>query len=296
VLNESHSPNHRRGSFLHTRLGDLEASLPPLERALELTPGDPEIVFQLGRNLAALGRLEEAAPHLERAAAARDDADSWTELGLLRRRRGDPEGAVEALRRALERDPYHPAALVNLGQTLVRLGRYEEGEAVLARHQELAPLRDRLDQLERSSRLGGATAANFALLAEARLRLGDREGAAEAWREALARDPGLATAAAGLASLALESGDLDAATRWAAYLVMKEPGGWRSYFVLGLVRAAKGEGDSAELAFAESRRRRDWSAETWRRAGDAHRGAGDRLRAEAAYREAERLAPGESGG
>lgn len=289
-----HFESHRGLALAATLVGEFDRSIRHLEICAGMRPQDPEIAFQLGRNLSARRRYDEAEPRLTAAARLRDDADSWAELGLLHRRRGEDTKAAAAFRRALGRDPNHVATLLNLGQLMVREGDRQTGEALLARHRERAQLADLLDHLERSSRLGEATAANFTALADAQIRSGKVEEAAASYRRALALDPNSPIAALGLAALLLETGELAEASRWSVVAVLAAPTDQRAHFVLGMVRLARGQVDAAERAFQDSRRLRAWGVEAFLRTAEAYERAGHQDRADRAYRQADRLAPGDS--
>lgn len=288
-----HFESHRGMAAAWMRLGQPAAALPHLETCLAMRPGHAETRFQVGRVLSVMARFDEAEAHLAAAAAERDDADGWGELGLLHRRRGDLEAAIADFRRALERDPRHSASLLNLGQLLIRTGAAEEGAALLERHRQVSLLEDRLDHLERSSRLTGATAANFAALADAQLRLGRKDEAIASYRRALELDPEHALAALGLASLLLERGQVEEATRWSVVALMEAPDSLRTHYVLGMVRLAKGQYDEADRAFEASRQRGEWGVEAHLRIAEAYLGAGELDRAARELDRAAAAAPGD---
>ncbi|MDE2490554.1 MAG: tetratricopeptide repeat protein, partial [Elusimicrobia bacterium] len=105
-----------------------------------------------------LGRLARAEKDLRRAIAlAPRDAVYWSDLGVLRYRRGDAPGAESALRRALSLDPSLPAAALSLGVLLEKNGR---DAAALALYERTlaAPVADaglRAALLEARARLAG---------------------------------------------------------------------------------------------------------------------------------------------
>jgi tetratricopeptide (TPR) repeat protein len=56
-------------------------------------------------------------------------ADVWSEIGGLELRLGQPEAAVIAYKQLVEVAPHDPAALINVADTLILLGRLDEAEA-----------------------------------------------------------------------------------------------------------------------------------------------------------------------
>jgi Flp pilus assembly protein TadD len=87
----------------------------------------------LGAEALQEGRLEEAERHLEHAVAlAPDFVNSYSNLGVVRRRRGDLDGAFRAYRQSLELEPGQPAVLTNLASLYLLLGRTAEARAAMA--------------------------------------------------------------------------------------------------------------------------------------------------------------------
>ena len=94
----------------------------------------------MGRILVARGRLEEAIPHLERAAEGHD-AEPLIELAQVYLSLRQPEKAQAAASQALSRSPSHPWALSVAGHALVLAGRREEGLSLLRRALAIGPRR-----------------------------------------------------------------------------------------------------------------------------------------------------------
>ncbi|MCC7538208.1 MAG: tetratricopeptide repeat protein [Deltaproteobacteria bacterium] len=101
-------PDHPELLFLtgvaRFRTGDPAGALEPIVRAVEREPGllygEPYLVA--AQALAALGRLEEAEDALERFVDVNTSSvEGYTRLSLVRRRRGDRDGARAALSEAL---------------------------------------------------------------------------------------------------------------------------------------------------------------------------------------------------
>lgn len=116
------------------QLGELElaegryhAALPPLQAAASQRPYDTTTRNALGKTLQALGKADEARPHLEYAAAAEEslsrmdrnlrlvverpkDPQLRYEIGVTLLRYGSPDDGVKWLQTVLELDPNHQAA------------------------------------------------------------------------------------------------------------------------------------------------------------------------------------------
>jgi len=166
--------------------------------ALAWNPDSGQLVLDF--DVASLA--ERAAPLARRqAAAARRveddlDAEQWFDLGL-ELEVSAPEDARDAYRRALELDPHHADARVNLGRLLVESGRAEEAETHFR-----AVLADYPDH---------ATAwYNLGIALEDRRRPND---AVKAYEQAIAADRRLADAYFNLARLYEQAGKKAAALR-----------------------------------------------------------------------------------
>jgi Flp pilus assembly protein TadD len=107
--------------------GNFQAALPPLQAAASQRPYDTTTRNALGKTLQALGKADEARPHLEYAAAAEEslsrmqrelrqvverpkDPELRYDIGLTLLRYGSPPDGVKWLTTVLELDPRHQAA------------------------------------------------------------------------------------------------------------------------------------------------------------------------------------------
>ena len=80
------------------------------------------------------GQYDIAVGDYEKVVAlSAQDWESWNNLGNARRGAGDVEGAVDALRRAVELAPLSPPVRLNLANSLSASGQVEEAEAELKR-------------------------------------------------------------------------------------------------------------------------------------------------------------------
>ncbi len=104
--------------------GRVEDAVRAYERALG--DANPEAHFNLGNCYYALRRRAEAAAQFEAAArCASDYAEAWNNLGIVRGELGDRDGAIDALRRALQLVPHYADAHYNLAETLAVVGDFD---------------------------------------------------------------------------------------------------------------------------------------------------------------------------
>ena len=91
-----------------------------------ITAGDAERIARTGVELAAAGRLREAALIFEAMVEMNPlDAGAHGALGTVYQKLERAEDALRAYGAALAIDPAHPVALGNRGELLLRLGRRE---------------------------------------------------------------------------------------------------------------------------------------------------------------------------
>jgi len=165
---------------------DLRSSI---ERIASLSPRDPGLGALRARLLYAEGRFDEASKALERLAkAGTEDSAVWYLAGLLRSRRGDREGALPFLEKAVGLEPGFAPFRFRLAEARFLSGR-ELGDA-LEKALELAPTDAWIQNLD-------------GMVAQAD---GDRARAETRFRSALAALPAEVDPALNLAALLAETG------------------------------------------------------------------------------------------
>jgi len=168
--------------------GDRAGAAQLYERLLALQPQATKLHVPLALAYRALGQEERARAHLAQRGAGtvtvedplllalealRTGAQPDVAAGQAAFERGDFVAAEQAFRRAVEAEPGHVAARVNLAAALVRGGRLEEG---VARYREAVAL----DPRDAGARYGLGTAL---------AQQGDDEGAVAEYAEALRLEP-----------------------------------------------------------------------------------------------------------
>ena len=175
---------------LYLRLADLqhrhleyERVIDPLTRRARLNPNDARTHTDLGLALTRVGRLTDALVELVTASLlGPDDAEALTGIGQIRFDDGRYSAAETVLRRAVAKAPGLVQARYLLGQTLVRLGRRDEGNAQLAEFDRLRAAANtnlrvsfEIDQLRQQ--------------ADRETKAAHHDEAIAAWQEIVQRDP-----------------------------------------------------------------------------------------------------------
>ena len=173
--------------------GDLEAAERAARAVLRQAPGLGQVQQQLATILEAQGRLEEALEVAVQLDASRPSSNTRALLGRLRLRGGDTAGGLDALRSAVELDPY---VVGNWMALLLAVWSTGDRDAFAERVSEA---RARLPDEPAIAGLEGVVLA---------LR-GDRVEAERVLELALSRDPGIPVVQEALARLAIARGDAE---------------------------------------------------------------------------------------
>jgi choline-sulfatase len=143
-------------------------------KVLEIDPDHTEALRGLGDLALVRGDLEAAARDYGRVRELDpSDAGVLSKLGVVRMRTGHPDEAIALFRKAVDGDPKNAESLLYLAGALASGGRPAEA----------------VPYFERALAAGPPTTMALNGLGLTRLALGDRAGAASAFRESLRLDP-----------------------------------------------------------------------------------------------------------
>ncbi|MBN1478351.1 tetratricopeptide repeat protein [Candidatus Sumerlaeota bacterium] len=171
--------------------GDSVRAVTLWEQALADDPESTALRTNLARALIETGDLPRARQELATVLEAEPErASAWNLLGRIERLEDNLEAALEAFRHAVDSAPDQAWYLNNLGYTLLDLDRPQEA---------LAPL-------GRAVELDAGQVVMWNNLGVARMRVGDFDGAREAFETALSINPDHSRARQNLESL---QGDRD---------------------------------------------------------------------------------------
>ncbi|MGO9409475.1 MAG: tetratricopeptide repeat protein [Spirochaetia bacterium] len=212
--------------------GRRAEALPHLERAAAAERSFPLYQFRLAETLHMLGR--DPVPALD-AALALAPNDPWTNnlAGMIRMEKGDAEGAVGFLQKALSAAPAEIDIGMNLSEALSRSGKNEQ--AIRA-----------LDEL--ASATGEANAALANQKGNVRVRMGDNAGAVTEYESAIRLDPDNPAYKENCAAACIEMDMVHRAEELLAEVEEEHPSA-SVYNLLGNVAVLKGELIRAEMAY-----------------------------------------------
>jgi tetratricopeptide (TPR) repeat protein len=131
------------GSVFYER-GYPEASEVFFRRALQDNPTSSEALYGLGSVYLQQGKLKEARESFERVLKLESGypgtiPNAWNNLGILSVREGDGGTAIEYFQRALQIDPAHLIALLNLGNAYRQQREWAGAQNTLLRALAVAP-------------------------------------------------------------------------------------------------------------------------------------------------------------
>jgi predicted O-linked N-acetylglucosamine transferase (SPINDLY family) len=177
-----------QASFRQHQAGNLDAAIAGYRAFLQQQPQHAEANRLLGLALFGRGEVASAREALENAVRlAPPNAALFNDLGNARRAGGDKAAAVEAFSAAIKAEPGFAFAHFNLADTLLEVGDIQRASAAYD------------DVIARGfAGIDGDFHVNRGLC---RFRLGDAPGALDAFRTALALEPGHSRAATRLSDL-----------------------------------------------------------------------------------------------
>lgn len=266
---------HLFGVLAHQR-GQHQGAIDLIGQAITINGAVPFFYNNRGLALAALGRIDEAATHYERALALKADyVEALSNLGNLRLMQGRGAEALGLHKRALAHNPDYAEGQMNLGNALRELGKPSEA---VTRYERAIALRP--DYAEALSNLGNALHD-----------LGQLGSARTSYERALALRPDFAEACTNLGNVLHEMGELDAAVIQFERALGLRPDLAEAENSLGLVLDKKGEYGKAVDCFERALARQPEDVEILNNLGAALQNAGRFDDAIARYKRALALRP-----
>jgi Flp pilus assembly protein TadD len=117
----------------------VKQQLATLKDALAKDPNNFDALVQLGGMYMDAAKFPQAAEYLERAVAARDDANVRMDLGICYKQSAQPDKALAEFQRAATMAPDQWQPLFNEAIVLIDLHRMDEARQVATKLQQMRP-------------------------------------------------------------------------------------------------------------------------------------------------------------
>ena len=237
--------HYAAGVALYSGLGRYEEAAEVLERAAAQDTSVVEVAQLLGVTYLHLNQPAEAAATLARAAAlAPGDWETHYRLGLARNHLGDAEAAVAAFAQARELAPREPMPYLDLARTYQRLGREQAANEALRRFEALQPLKQEIDRYRQAVRVDPAHPGAWSKLGLALAEAGRLTEAQEAFERSLELAPDAETRT-NLANVLLRKDQIEAAMAQYTRALAQDGELAEAHYGLGMGHYAGGEAAAA---------------------------------------------------
>jgi tetratricopeptide (TPR) repeat protein len=310
VTEKSYVAYGNLGVFL-AEVGEVDAGLTNLQKAVQLNPGNFCSLNAIGRILFCRKQDSEAAEVFERSLKIKpDNAEALAHLGMIAAAQGRLPEAIDKFRQALRSDPTELTALKNLGVALLVMGRKDEAithlQEVLRLDPDCTQVRSLLEEVSSSSNYDGLSLEHFAQLTsltpadvqpcywlgQSLLQQGKTADAVRCFEMVLRADPKMVEVHNDLGGALLQLGRVEEAVEQFRLLLEFKPGHAKAHDNLGVALAMKGQFDEAIVHLREAMRLEPGRADTHFNLGNAlalRRNLDEAVRE---YAEAIRLKPG----
>lgn len=140
AADSSYAPAHNMLGLVYMELKEFKLAEESFDRALRLSPNDPDINHSYGRFLCNTKREKESVPYFLQAIRNPLYPTPWRSYaaaGVCSMRVGNVKEAEEFFQRALRLDPDEPASLIRLGEIRYRQGKFDEARRLVSRYNKL---------------------------------------------------------------------------------------------------------------------------------------------------------------
>jgi adenylate cyclase len=133
-LDDSDASTHSMLGIVYAMKRQYDKAIAECERAISLDPNSAENIVRLGSVLNYAGRAEEAIPYLQSAIRLNPlpPAIYFIQLAVSYRDSGQYEKAIEASKKALQREPNTQFAYIHMAISYIRLGQEKEARSAAA--------------------------------------------------------------------------------------------------------------------------------------------------------------------
>jgi type IV pilus assembly protein PilF len=140
AADSNYAPTYSMYGLVYMDLRENQLAQTNFERALGLSPTDPDINHNYGLFLCQSGRENESLKYFQQAVRNplyRTPWRSYSAAGQCAMRKGNLKDAEDFFQRALRQEPDDPQSLLLLGQIRYRQGNMEEARKLVTRYNKL---------------------------------------------------------------------------------------------------------------------------------------------------------------
>jgi type IV pilus assembly protein PilF len=140
AADSSYAPAHSMFGLVYMELKENQLAETSFERALRLSPNDPDINHNFGWFLCNTSRENDSIKHFVQAIRNPLYATPWrsySAAGVCSLRGGNAKDAEEFFQRALKLEPDDTASLLKLGEIRYRQGNADEARRLVSRYNKL---------------------------------------------------------------------------------------------------------------------------------------------------------------
>ena len=215
---------------LYTGIGNYEAALTCLRKALAQNQSDEFIYYNLANSLRELGEMDEAIFHYRKALELNPEfEDAYYNLGIALREKNDIDGAIRSFRKASELNPDSSDVLNNLGIALLQKKEFDEAIMNFRKSLQVSP--------------------NYTLalnnLGLALYEKGEQDDALITFQKVIELDPDFASAYFNLGLVFMKKQDFKQAIGSFQTAIKKDPNFEDAYYNAGIAFAQLGRTDDA---------------------------------------------------
>jgi type IV pilus assembly protein PilF len=140
AADSNYAPAHSMYGLVYMNLRENQLAQTSFERALRLSPTDPDINHNYGLFLCGTGRETESIKYFLQAVRNPLYPTPWrsySAAGQCSMRKDNVKDAEDYFLRALRQEPNDPTSLLQLGQIRYRQGSLEDARNLVSRHNKL---------------------------------------------------------------------------------------------------------------------------------------------------------------
>lgn len=264
---------------LYTGIGNYDAALTCLRKALAQNQSDEFIYYNLANSLRELGEMDEAILHYRKALELNPEfEDAYYNLGIALREKNDIDGAIRSFRKAYELKPDSSDVLNNLGIAFLQKKEFDEAIMNFRKSLQVSP--------------------NYTLalnnLGLALYEKGEQDDALRTFQKVIDLDPDFASAYFNLGLVFMKKQDFERAIGSFQAAIKKDSNFEDAYYNAGIAFAQVGRTDDAIDFYRQTLQLNPYRPDVYNNLAMAYEDIGDVQGAITYFKKALELNPGDA--